>query len=75
MSLRPILKLPDPKLKLVSAPITKVTDETRALAADMFETMYEAPGIGLAAIQIGEPVRLVVLDVARKDEEPRPMTL
>ena len=75
MSLRPILKLPDPKLKLVSAPITKVTEETRALAADMFETMYEAPGIGLAAIQIGEPVRLVVLDVARKDEEPRPMTL
>jgi peptide deformylase len=75
MSLRPILTLPDPRLKLVSAPIAKITDETRALAADMFETMYEAPGIGLAAIQIGEPVRLMVLDVARKDEERRPMIL
>ena len=75
MSLRPILTLPDPRLKLVSTPVAKVTDETRALAADMLETMYEAPGIGLAAIQIGEPVRLMVVDVARKDEERRPMIL
>jgi peptide deformylase len=75
MSLRPILVLPDPRLKLVSAPIAKVTDGTRALAADMLETMYEAPGIGLAAIQIGEPLRLMVVDVARKDEERRPLTL
>src|SRR6516164_8501854 len=75
MSLRPILTLPDPRLKLVSVPIVAITEETRALAADMFETMYEAPGIGLAAIQIGEPVRLMVLDVARKDEERRPMVL
>ena len=75
MSLRPILTLPDPRLKLVSAPVDKVTDATRALAADMFETMYEAPGIGLAAIQIGEALRLMVVDVARKDEGRRPLTL
>jgi len=67
--------LPDPRLKLVSTPIAEVTEDVRALAATMFETMYEAPGIGLAAIQIGEPVRLVVIDVARKDEERKPLTL
>jgi len=75
MSTRPIVILPDPRLKLVSAPVDKVTDEVRDLAADMFETMYDAPGIGLAAIQIGEPVRLVVIDIAKKDEERRPLTL
>ena len=75
MSIRPILILPDPRLKLVSKPIEAMTPEIQALAADMLETMYDAPGIGLAAIQIGEPVRLVVIDVARKDEEPRPITL
>ena len=75
MSIRPILILPDPRLKLVSAPIAEANDEVRALAASMFETMYDAPGIGLAAIQIGEPVRLVVIDVARKDEERKPITL
>ena len=75
MSIRPILILPDPRLKLVSAPIAEVTDEVRALAASMFDTMYDAPGIGLAAIQIGEPVRLVVIDTARKDEPRQPLTL
>jgi peptide deformylase len=75
MSIRPILILPDPRLKLVSAPVAEVNDEVRALAASMFETMYEAPGIGLAAIQIGEPTRLIVIDVARKDEERKPLTL
>ena len=75
MSIRPILILPDQRLKLVSAPIDKVTDEVRALAAEMLETMYDAPGIGLAAIQIGEPVRLVVIDVAKKDEERSPLVL
>ena len=75
MSIRPILTLPDPRLKLVSAPIAAATEEVRALAAIMFDTMYDAPGIGLAAIQIGEPVRLVVIDVARKDEERRALTL
>jgi peptide deformylase len=75
MSIRPILILPDPRLKLVSAPIAEVTDEVRALAASMLDTMYDAPGIGLAAIQIGEPVRLVVIDTARKDEPRQPLTL
>jgi peptide deformylase len=75
MSIRPILILPDPRLKLVSSPVAEVNDQVRALAASMFETMYDAPGIGLAAIQIGEPTRLVVIDVARKDEERKPLTL
>jgi peptide deformylase len=75
MSIRPILILPDPRLKLVSAPVADVNNEIRALAASMFETMYDAPGIGLAAIQIGEPTRLVVIDIARKDEERKPLTL
>jgi peptide deformylase len=75
MSPRPILILPDTRLKLVSEPIGTVTDEVRALSASMFETMYDAPGIGLAAIQIGEPVRLVVIDTAKKDEERRPLTI
>jgi peptide deformylase len=75
MTIRPILILPDPRLKLVSAPVAAVTDEVRALASTMLETMYDAPGIGLAAIQIGEPIRLVVIDVSRKDEERKPLTL
>jgi peptide deformylase len=75
MSIRPILLLPDPRLKLVSTPIAEVDDAVRSLAASMFDTMYEAPGIGLAAIQIGEPIRLVVIDVARKDEGRQPLTL
>jgi peptide deformylase len=75
MSVRPILILPDPRLKLVSVPVAEVTDEVRALAATMLDTMYEAPGIGLAAIQIGEPTRLVVIDVSRKDEERKPLIL
>jgi|SRR6516225_9511127 len=75
MSIRPILVIPDPRLKAVCAPVEQVTDAVRALAADMLETMYDAPGIGLAASQIGEMIRLVVIDVARKDEEPRPLTL
>ena len=70
MAVREILKLPDPILKTVSAPVPAVTDEMRALAKDMLETMYAAPGIGLAAVQIGVPRRLVVIDVA-KDEEPK----
>jgi len=75
MSIRPILVIPDPRLKAVCAPVEQVTDAIRALAADMLETMYDAPGIGLAASQIGEMIRLVVIDVARKDEEPRPLIL
>src|SRR5690606_7240535 len=55
-----------------SVPVETVTDETRALMDDMLETMYAAPGIGLAAVQIGEPLRIIVMDLAREDEEPAP---
>ena len=72
MALRPIIILPDPKLRLVSAPIDRVDDDLRKLMDDMVETMHDAPGIGLAAIQIAEPIRLVVIDLAKKDEPPRP---
>ena len=75
MALRDILKLPDPRLYSVSKPVGPVTDEVRRLADDMLETMYAAPGIGLAAIQIGEPTRLVVIDIAKKEEEPQPIVL
>jgi peptide deformylase len=72
MAIRPILTVPDPKLKLVSRPVERVDDALRALMDDMLETMYAAPGIGLAAIQIGEPVRVIVMDLAREGEEPAP---
>ena len=75
MALRDILKLPDPRLYSVSKPVGPVTDDVRRLADDMLETMYAAPGIGLAAIQIGEPTRLVVIDIAKKEEEPQPIVL
>jgi len=72
MALRPIIILPDPKLRLVSAPLGQVDDELRKLMDDMVETMHDAPGIGLAAIQIAEPIRVVVIDLAKKDEPPQP---
>jgi len=73
MALRHIITLPDPKLRLVSAPLPRVDDGLRKLMDDMVETMHEAPGIGLAAIQIAEPLRLVVIDLAKKDEPPQPL--
>ena len=74
MAILPILEVPDPRLKLVSTPVDKVDDELRALIADMFETMYDAPGIGLAAIQVGVPKRLVVMDLQEEeDEEGKPI--
>lgn len=75
MALRNIITLPDPRLRLVSDPIEQVDDEIRAILDDMLETMYDAPGIGLAAIQVAVPKRLVVLDAAREEEERRPMRL
>ena len=68
MAIRDIIILPDKQLRLVSKPIEKVTPEIRKLADDMFETMYAAPGIGLAAIQVAQPVRLITMDLAKKDE-------
>ena len=72
MALRPILVLPEPLLRTVSDPVPEVDAAVRALVDDMFETMYEAPGIGLAAIQIGVPKRIVTIDLARKDEPAAP---
>src|SRR5271157_3083060 len=72
MALRPIIILPDPKLRLVSKTIARFDTALKTLMDDMIETMHEAPGVGLAAIQIAEPVRLVVVDVARKEEPPNP---
>jgi peptide deformylase len=72
MALRTIITLPDPKLRLVSAPIERVDDELRRLMDDMVETMHEAPGIGLAAIQVAEPIRLIVVDTARAEEPKQP---
>jgi peptide deformylase len=72
MALREILVVPNPVLKQVSQPVDRVDDDLRALMDDMLETMYEAPGIGLAAIQIGVPKRVIVMDLAREGEEPQP---
>jgi peptide deformylase len=72
MALRPLIILPDTKLRLVSAPLGQVDDALRKLMDDMVETTRAAPGIGLAAIQIAEPIRVVVIDLAKKDEPPQP---
>jgi peptide deformylase len=72
MAIRPIIILPDPKLRLVSEPVKTVDDDTRKLLDEMVETMHDAPGIGLAAVQIGVLKRLVVIDLAKKDEPPQP---
>ncbi|RIJ14839.1 peptide deformylase [Henriciella mobilis] len=73
MAIREIITVPDPRLKEVSKPVEGgVTDEIRALMDDMLETMYDAPGIGLAAIQIGVPQRVIVMDLAGEGEEPNP---
>ncbi|MEX2035242.1 MAG: peptide deformylase [Xanthobacteraceae bacterium] len=72
MALRDILILPDKRLRLVSKPVAKIDSATRKLVDDMLETMYAAPGIGLAAIQVGEPKRIVTLDLAKKDEPQQP---
>ena len=78
MAIREIIILPDKQLRLVSKPVEKVTAEIRKLADDMFETMYDAPGIGLAAIQVGQPLRLITMDLAKRDENgettPKPIS-
>ena len=75
MALLPIITAPDPRLKVVCEPVETVTDEIRKLMDDMLETMYAAPGIGLAAPQVGVTKRVVVIDTAREDEKPAPMRL
>lgn len=69
MSLLPIIEIPDPVLRAQSAPVEDVTDEVRRLIADMFETMYKAPGIGLAAVQVAVPRRLLVIDLQEPEGE------
>lgn len=74
MAIRPLVILPDSQLRLVSKPVEAVTPEIRALVDDMFETMYDAPGIGLAAIQVGVPQRLLVIDLQEEeDAEGKPI--
>ena len=70
MALLDILHYPDPRLRTVAKPIDEVTEATRRLIDDMFETMYAAPGIGLAAIQVNVPQRVVVIDVSDNGDEP-----
>jgi len=72
MAMREILLVPDPRLKTVSKAVPAVDDGLRALMDDMLETMYAAPGIGLAAIQVGEPVRVIVMDLDHRDGERHP---
>ena len=69
MAIRTIVEVPDPQLRQISSPVEKVDDDLRALVADMFETMYAAPGIGLAAIQVGIPKRVLVIDLQEPEEE------
>lgn len=75
MAILPIIVAPDPRLKVKCRPVDRVDLETARLMDDMLETMYEAPGIGLAAPQVGVDKRVLVIDVARADEEPNPIRM
>jgi peptide deformylase len=72
MTIKPLIILPDPVLRQLSKPIERVDADLQRLADDMLETMYDAPGIGLAAIQIGVPRRMLVIDISREGEEKQP---
>jgi len=69
MAILPIIETPDPRLRIISKPVETVDDALRTLIDDMFETMYDAPGIGLAAVQVGVPKRLLVIDLQETDDE------
>ena len=75
MAILPIIIAPDPRLKVVSEPVERVDDELRKLMDDMIETMHDAPGVGLSAIQVGVPKRVIVVDIAREDEASAPLRL
>jgi peptide deformylase len=75
MTIRPLVILPHPLLKTVSEPVSIIDDGIRALAQDMLETMYDAPGVGLAAIQIGVPKRVIVMDVSKSEDRKEPHVL
>ena len=68
MAILPILETPDPRLRTISTPVETIDDALQTLIDDMLETMYAAPGIGLAAIQVAEPLRLITMDLAKRDE-------
>ena len=72
MAIRDILIVPDPRLKQISKPVERVDDDLRGLMDDMLETMYDAPGIGLAAVQVGVPQRVIVMDISPREGEPEP---
>ncbi|HZU51215.1 MAG TPA: peptide deformylase [Sphingomicrobium sp.] len=72
MAIRRIYETPDPVLRQISKPVETFDDALRALIADMFETMYDAPGIGLAAVQVGEPIRLLVIDLQEPEDAENP---
>ena len=72
MAIREILEVPDPRLKTVSTPVEIFDEDLKTLVADMFETMYAAHGIGLAAIQVGEPLRVLVIDLQEEDPDAEP---
>ena len=69
MPLRPILRFPDPRLKKIAAPVTKIDDSIRRLASDLAETMYEAPGIGLAATQVDVHLRVIAIDASETRDQ------
>src|SRR3954452_15802568 len=69
MAIRPIFETPDPVLRQISRPVETFDEELKTLVADMFDTMYAAPGIGLAAVQVGVPIRLIVIDLQEPVEE------
>ena len=75
MALLPVIVAPDPRLKQISAPVERVDDDLRRLMDDMIETMYRAPGVGLAAPQVGVLKRVIVVDITKKDEARRPYCL
>jgi len=72
MAIREILEVPDPRLKIISKPVENFDESLKALVDDMFETMYAAHGIGLAAIQVGEPLRVLVIDLQEPDPDAEP---
>ncbi len=75
MTILPVIIAPDPRLKVTCSPVDGVDDDVRRLMDDMLETMYQVPGIGLAAPQVGVHKRVIVFDATRKDEDPAPMKL
>jgi peptide deformylase len=72
MTVREIIKLPDKRLRLVSEPVKRIDASLRKLVEDMFETLYAAPGIGLAGIQVGVAKRVIIMDLSKKDDTRKP---